>query len=237
MVFQRHDRKGIVLTFGMVLEGLFVIGIIALLYWFFLSRILEIHMVIDEMTAERHAMNLANVLISSEKLAYEEDGKIQRDVLDSEKLDSIFSTKHDFLSNIKTLLEPKDIGIGYPNTLNLVEVIDLDTCNGQDCDGWIVSLSGPISLEGLSTVKFSDCLADNIKLDVGSIFRYAAGGLAGALWQPWDVEKCVKNTIPANIKSIFTGSFISWKGLPVLIRYPNGDLHTGRIIVALGEWI
>lgn len=246
----QKKNKGIVLTISTVLEGLFVVGVIAFLYWFFLSRVLEIHVTVNEATIERHAINLANVLISSEKLAYEEDGKISRGILDSSKLDSVFVRKDKFLEEVinQKSFPSTDIGIGYPNTWNLVDVIDLETCQSSGCDGWIISLSGPVSLQGLSTVKFVNCLVDNIKVDIGSLFRYnlvstlagpiagPVAGIAGALWQPLDIEKCVKNTIPASINSIFTGTPISSRGLPVLIRYPNGDLHIGKIIVGVGEW-
>lgn len=246
ILLAREKRsKGLSLVVSAVLGALFTIGVIALFYWLFLSKILEIHVAIDEATTERHAINLANVLISSEKLAYE-DGKIQRGVLDSNKLDNLFIKKDTFLSDVSRYILPVDIGIGYPNTLNLVEVLDLEKCdNIGNCDGWIASLSGPISLEGLDIVKFATCLAENIKIDVGSIFRFAgsgillghAAGAPAALWQPWDIEKCVKNTIPPSLNEFFTNSEISSKGLPVLIRYQDGTMHVGRIIVGVGEWL
>ena len=233
----RRKNKGIVLTISAVIEGLFVTGVLALLYWMFLSRVLEVHVVVSEMNAERHAINLANVLISSEKLAYEKDGKISRGILDSTKLDNVFINKREFLSDVRVYLEPKDIGIGYPNTLNLVWVLDLDSCQDSDCDGWMASLSGPVTLEGLKPVKFTECLAENVKLDQwGSNFRFYFGGIFGALWQPQDIEKCIKNANPLGVKSFFTWSAISSSGLPVLIRYPDGDLHIGRIKAGVGEW-
>lgn len=233
----RQNNKGLVLTVSAVIEGLFFIGCIAILYWLFLSRILDIHVSVNEATAERHATNLANVLISSEKLAYEKDGKISRGILDSSKLDEVFIKKNDFLSGVGVYLQPKDIGLGYPNTLNLVGVIDLESCQNSDCDGWIASLSGPVTIEGLSPVKFTNCMAENIKIDAGSFFRFLVGSVPAAIWQPWDIEKCVKNTSPSNTLSFFTGSLISSSGLPILIRYPNGDLHMGRITVGVGEWV
>jgi hypothetical protein len=238
MIFQHRSRKGLALTFGAVLEGLFTIGALSLLYWLLLSRFLEIHLAVTEATVERHAINLANVLISSEKIAYEKDEKISRGVLDSSKLDDVFIRKSEFLAYAKGYLQPKDIGIGYPNTLNLVEVIDLENCKDSECDGWIVSLSGPILLEGLSVSKFATCLTENVKIEIGSLFRLiATGDPVMALWQHWDINKCIQNTMPGSVKSFFTASSISSKGLPILIRYPNGELHIGKIIVGVGEWV
>jgi len=298
MHLMQRNNKGIVLTISAVVEGLFFIGVISLLFWLFLSRVLEIHNSATEANAERHAINLANVLISSEKLAYgegeicsgiqypcnhyitsssclnancgwvaqdqscygtpydcshysssssctdagctlvyEKEGKLSRGILDSSKLDSTF-TKN------SVNYGPKDIGVGYPNTLNLVKVIDLESCQDNSCDMWMAVLSSPTTIEGLSVAKFANCMSDTASTDIGSIFRAIPAQIGGplvatvaALWQPWDIEKCIKNTVPENVKSFFTGSLISSEGLPVLIRYPNGDLHVGRIVVGVGEWI
>jgi hypothetical protein len=295
----RQSNKGIVLTISAVVEGLFFIGVISLLFWLFISQILEIHNSATEANTERHAINLANVLISSEKLAYgeggtcngvpytcnhyttsstcvnancgwvpqdqscygtpydcghytssssctdagctsvyEKEGKISRGILDSSKLDSIF-TKN------SVSYEPKDIGMGYPNSLNLVKVVDLESCQDTTCDMWMAVLSAPTTIEGLSVEKFTNCMSDTAKTDVGSVFRSIAGYYLGgpivsavaSLWDPWDIEECVKNAVPENVKSFFTGSLISSEGLPILIRYPNGDLHVGRIVVGVGEWV
>lgn len=237
--------KGLELVVSSIFIALIAIGIIGLLYWLFLSHILDIHVIMDESTVERHSINLANVLISSEKLAYTSDDKIERGVLDVEKLDNLFVRKSDFLSNVKYHAIPKDIGIGYPNSLAIVEVLDLEKCDSSgNCEGWIVMLKGPVTITGLKVVDFTQCLAENINLDIGSIFRWFFGFLRGgvstgiryALWQPWDVEKCVKNTIPASVKGIFTKNPMGFKGFPVLIRYRDGSVHVGRLIVGVSEW-
>ncbi|MEM5853174.1 MAG: hypothetical protein QXG39_00920 [Candidatus Aenigmatarchaeota archaeon] len=235
MFFTEKKNKGLVITLNLILGALFAVGLIALIYWIFISRILEVHVAIEENTLERRAINLANLLISSEKIAYEKDGKIMRGILDSEKLENIFSREYIFLSQE---LKTKNIGIGYPNSIILVRVLDLEECDSSgNCKGWATLLSGPISLEGTSINKFLKCLSEHVKLDVGSIFRWAVGGIVLGLWQPWDVKNCVQNTMPANVKAIFTTSKISSQGLPVMIKYPNGELHLGRISVAIGEFL
>jgi hypothetical protein len=177
-----------------------------------------------QVAIERQSINLANVLISSEKLAYEQNGKIYRGILDAEKL-KIF-TKNGEPTEV-------DIGIGYPNSLNVVLVMDMETCNppcfvqGGDCknsicDTWSAILKGPILIEGFSTIKFISCIGENIKL-----------GRAIFVWYPQDWEKCVRNSLPSSLNLIFTrGAALSY-GLPILIRYPNGDLHLGRIFVGV----
>jgi hypothetical protein len=230
---QKKKNKGIAITLSLILGGLFAIGLMGLIYWIFISRILEVHVAIDEYTNERHAINLANLLLSSEKIVYEKEGKLMRGILDSEKLDNVFSRENFFSIN-----NPVDIGIGYPNSITIVRIIDLESCSASgDCKGWAAVLSGPISLEGLSIAKFTNCLSENVKLDVGSIFRFVVGGMPMTLWQPWDLKNCVQNTVPSSVKSFFTNSEISSEGFPVLIKYPNGDFHLGRMSVAVGEFL
>jgi hypothetical protein len=215
-----------------ILKGLFAIAIIGLLYWLFLDTILQMHVAINENTNERHAIQLANVLISSEKLAYENDGKMMRGILDVDKLDEIF-----VISGSLNLVSIKDIGIGYPNSLTLVRIIDLEKCNSFDiCDGWIGYLSGPITLQGLSIVNFGDCVSEHAKADVGSLFRGLFTGPALAWWNPLDLANCAENNLPSSFKLLFTDSQITSEGFPIVIKYPNGDMHLGRIYVLLGEF-
>jgi hypothetical protein len=238
MSSKQEKSKGIVITLSAILEGLFFIGIMGFLYWFFLSRILELHVAIEEFTNERQTINLANLLISSEKIAHEKDGGIMRGVLDAEKLDSVFIKRTDFVSDVQALFQPIDIGIGYPNSINIVRVVDLEKCDSSgNCDGWIAVLSSPVTLQGLSITKFNSCLSEHVKLDLGSVFRWIFGGPLLGLWQPWDLKNCVQNTVPSGIKSVFTKSEIISSGFPVLIKYPDGELHVGRISVGVGEFI
>jgi hypothetical protein len=230
---QKKKSKGLIISLSLILGSLFVIAVIGLIFWIFVSRILEVHVAVDEYTNERHAINLANLLLSSEKIVYEKEGKLMRGILDAEKLDKIFSREDSF-----SVANPIDIGIGYPNSITIVRILDLESCSASgDCKGWAAVLAGPTSLEGLSITKFVNCLSEHVKLDVGSIFRWAVGGILMGLWQPWDLKNCAQNTIPASIKSLFTNSEISSEGFPVLIKYPNSDLHLGRMSVAVGEFL
>jgi hypothetical protein len=222
MFSKQKKSKGLTLVLSAILGGLFAIAIMGLLYWLFLTRILEMHVAIDENTNERHAINLANVLISSEKIVYEKEGKIMRGILDVEKLNSV---------------QPNDIGIGYSNSISVVRIVDLEKCSSpNNCEGWIFFLSGPVSLEGLSLTNFYACLSEHVKLDIRLVFRGIIFGWLG-LWQPLDLKNCAQNTAPSTLSSFFSKSQISSEGLPILIRYPTGELHAGRILVAVGEWI
>ncbi|MEM5815067.1 MAG: hypothetical protein QXD89_01085 [Candidatus Aenigmatarchaeota archaeon] len=233
----KKSLKGIVITFSAVLEGLFFIGIIALIYWLFLSKYLELHVSMEEFKVERKSILLANALISSEKIVVVEEGKVSRGVFDAEKLDKFFVKSNDLLADIKLLLNQVDMGISYPNSINLVRIVDLEDCNNNVCKGWVGVLYSQSNIEGMSTYKFFNCMIENIKIDIGSFFRHSIGGIILALWQPWDIEKCVKNSLPPGIRYLFSSSKITSEGLPILIRYPNGEFHIGRISVYVGEFL
>lgn len=235
MFFMQRKNKGLVITLNFIFGALFVVGILGLIFWLFISRILEIHVAVLEYTNERHTINLANALISYEKLAYENDGKIMRGILDSEKVDKVFVKEDEFLLN-PTASNKETIDIAYPNSVAIVRIIDLEDCSPNSCKSWILHLHGPISIQGLSLVKYFNCLQEHIKIDWGLIFRLAFGNLLG-FWQPQDLANCAVNTVPPSIKSFFTKKEMVHQGLPILIRYPDGTLHVGRILVMLSEFL
>lgn len=234
MLLRRQKNRGIVFTLTSIIEGFLIILVVAFLLWFFLNKIMEIHVSVEENLNERHSIILANALISNEKIAYIKDGKILRGVLDAEKLDKLFIKKSDFLSYTKLLTNDVDLGISYPNSIIIVLVLDLEKCEDNDCDGWIVRLKSPLSLPGISLINFMECLNSNIKVDVGIIFRFFLS--PGGLWQPWDIDKCIKNNIPPSFKSFFNKNRITSQGFPILIKYKD-SIHAGRVFIGLGEFI
>jgi hypothetical protein len=218
---QRRQSKGISLTISAVLEALFFIGIIAFLYWFFLSRILEIHTATLTADNERRAINFANVLLSYEEIAYINNGKIERGLLDASKLESFASkkgttsdlTNEGFMSS--AWRNYKQISLGYPSSFALVEVTDLENCGERGCVVWVTVLVGPTSNLDL-TLKLLACLA------VGF---------------PRNVHGCIIATMGETYTYyLSTGSPVATVGLPTLIRYDDGTIHIGRMTVIVLEW-
>lgn len=235
MFFIQQKSKGLAITLSFILGALFSVGVLGLIFWLLISRILEIHVAVAEYTNERHTINLANVLISHKKLAYEYEGKIIRGILDSEKIEKVFVKEEEFLSNIFSPTQ-ETIDVGYPNSVAIVRIVDLEECSNEKCKSWVTNLYGPISIQGLHVVKYLNCLKEHIKIDQGLIFRLTFTGLLG-FWQPLDLANCVANNIPPTIKAFFTKQQIAYQGLPVLIKYPDGRLHVGRIFVVLSEFL
>jgi len=143
------------------------------------------------------------------------------------------------LALVNPLLSPQNFDLGYPNSEVLFGIIDLGECRGEFCPGWIGSIKGPVNLEGLSLVRFSKCLADNIDISVGSIFRFFAYGIRGALWQPIDFYKCIELAYVKPIREFIfytSGGGLNSRGLPILIK--KGDEYSiGRLFVGVMKWL
>jgi hypothetical protein len=263
---RKKSSKGLALTISAILEGLFLIGGIAFIYWLILNIFLQVRISIGQAQTERYGLNLANVLISSEYLAYVEDGKISRGLIDSRKIDSFASKKGGTLDvNSSEYMHGlrdnwKQLDIGYANTVSLVNIIDLESCDTEkNCTIWSTSLIGPTDyLENAK--QFLGCLVESFDNDISGWTRRTAGCAGGAiiggivggpigaavgcgigflvtLWNPRDIGNCFQQSMPEYLKNLFyTGSPISYEGLPVIIRYPNGALHAGRINVGVFSW-
>jgi len=268
MHFLQERSKGSV-EVNVIITGLFAIGVMVFIYYIFLVKVVEIRSMVDEYGTERHAINLANALISNRAIACEDLGIVQRGILDKQKLDGVFNfsddsfrRKEEVLTLLTAWIDESKLGnLSYPNTLNFVFIVDLDNCNAKGCYTWGGILTSPISLGNTQTVSFLKCLQDTFDMSggawikrigacgAGAIIGGYIGGPIGAaigcaigftstLWSSDDLQQCFQKAgMPQFFKEWFaTGTPISHQGLPVLIRYPDGSLHTGRIIVSLLEW-
>jgi hypothetical protein len=72
-----------------ILVGLLVIALIIAIYFLFIGYYVIIKGVINDAKQERNTMNLGQILISSDMLAYSDGKTIYRGILDVGKLDSI----------------------------------------------------------------------------------------------------------------------------------------------------
>lgn len=124
-----NGTKGMSLATTIVIGSAITIGLVLLL----LDRVIfgwfDVTTVVKENDIDRHAFTFANVLISSDKLAYYNGNQILRGVFDKGKLDSI--------SNNPKILFDK---LSYPSSSVTVTVQDLDSNNK-----WSFSGNGPQS--------------------------------------------------------------------------------------------
>lgn len=143
------DRKGLELPFDAVFTGLIVLGAAVFIYLLLFARIQDVHVILAEKEAEIHAINLAQVLLSS-NLTYFDGYAVQRGVFDKKKLDA-------------GQLERLDIW--YPDAIAVVGIEDLET--GEK---WKAVLS-PKQVGGVAVSDLLDCLKNTFSLDISMIFR------------------------------------------------------------------
>ena len=276
--------KGISRTLSVCILVAVTIAALAFLFWNLIAQFYQLHIFVQETSAERQNINLANVIISHEKFAIDKNktvfysyvpvklnGKIEylpsqsvfyaeRGILDSEKLDKISYRVFPealpgqgrglgikpayYRSLIDLVTNPKNLDIGYPNTYTLFGVTNYDECEGyftEDyCPGWMGSFMGKRTLEATPDEKFIECLANNLNIRWGSIFRFLDYGILGALWEPIDFDICTKylaEEVEKKVSGMLAISFggLNTKGIPILIKNGN-DYEIGRLYVGVIKW-
>lgn len=208
-------KKGIATWIAQMVVGLFSIGVVAFFYVLMFGRYFDIHSVIVSNEAKRHVINMAQVILSSDKLVYEEEiggmKRFYRGVFDRAKLDEQLMTDEGDTKESEIIEE-----ISYPNTATQIIVYDVELDQG-----WTLSFGGPGSE---ITTQFLDCMYKNIDKN---IFRWVFNNpLQPSPWNLWDIVECA-GTYGTKI-GIFEKDF------PVLIN-DNGVLHAGRLYIRLME--
>jgi len=239
--------KGQATAVSQVLAGLFVIGVVALLIFAFLTKYLEIHVIVRSAEVERHAINSANVLLSSKALVVQDGGKIYRAILDEEKLNEhVFFVRRDnstfaewwnqrkgglFVNWFKAAINAVWLRIqggelkemAYPNSYVWGTIIDL-----EDADrGWFFASAGPFVWEKARVIENVKCLVENIKPaatweNIFNLPPLTTGDI-------WDYYACGVEWASK------TG--VSSHGFPVAIKTSDGEVHAGRMVVWLMEVI
>lgn len=204
--------KGISTVLLQVLVGLLTIGICALLVFFIFGKYFDIHLIVLSSEVERHTINLAQLLLSSEYLVYGEDGIFNKSykIFDRNKLDLQLGT------SISTLTKDSEINreIGYPNSVHIIYVEDFS--NNKK---WFLVGGSSTTAEEFSAVEYINCLISKLPSNIFDIaFPY--------IWDKWDVYSCELRV------SKKIGTFV--KSFPVAIR--DGDeTHLGRLTIRLIE--
>ncbi len=109
----KHGRKGIATWIPLVLTALTAIGAVALLYFLLFARYFDIQAIIQSAEVQRHTINMAQVLLSSDKLVYEED--IVRKYEDCEDAGGICDRPSDCIDGYECYEDRLDCTV-YPAT-------------------------------------------------------------------------------------------------------------------------
>lgn len=162
------DSKGLELPFSAILTGFFLLGGTVLIYLVVFARILDVNVIVTEYEAEIHAINLAQVLLSSD-LTYSDGYTLHRGLFDKIKLDNGLNK----------------LDIWYPDAIAVVGIEDLET--GEQ---WNTVLT-PKIVGGTTANDLIDCLLNTIKIDISMIFRIPPG----SPWELPDIAKCFTESI------------------------------------------
>jgi len=123
------SRKGLQLAWPTFFGAMLALVVMLILFYLAAGRFFDINTEVVEATIDRHAFTLANVLLSSDSLAYSDGITLMRGTLDKEKLDSVQINPNSLFGKI-----------GYPASTSDVTVTDLETNNK-----WFFSGDGPAS--------------------------------------------------------------------------------------------
>lgn len=220
MLRLQKKSKGIstVMIYGFL--TLLVIALIIMLYFLFIGRYFELHAIVVSSEVERHTIDLAQVLLSSDRLCYSDNDQIHRGVFEESKLDI-------------QLIDGSELSqeIGYPNSILIIGIVDVDTG-----DEWSMKIYGPFSIEGLHATEFIKCLSTKVKIDAGTIFRmgpcvvippfFQPICLALSFWEYYDIGACLE----AGISRYGTHK----RHFPIGIKTGN-DVHMGLLAITIME--
>ena len=92
------------------------VGVVLIIFGILYLRFFDVRTEVNEADVNRHAFTLANVLLSSEKLVYNDGNKLLRGVLDKDKLDNINNNQKILFDNLT-----------YPASSTEVTIQDLDS--------------------------------------------------------------------------------------------------------------
>jgi len=222
---RKIGRKGMATSIAQVLTALAAIGVIAFLYFLMYGKYFELHTIVMSNEAKRHVIDMAQVLLSSDKLVYEEDfgglesnkiKRFHRAIFDREKLDEQLINEYYFISQ-GTVTKDSEIRreVSYPNAATKIIVYDMESGTR-----WILSFGGP-GLEGVE--QFFICLYNNID---ENFFGYPKPYNIFRLWDWWQAKECF-DTYETKI-GVFQKDF------PVLIK-EGEELHAGRLFIRVME--
>lgn len=124
-----------------ILVGLLVVALCVAIYFAFLGYYVIIKTIVTSAEEDRNAINLAQVLISSDKLACSDDKHIQRGILDEKKLSSLDSAilfeevsypSYKYFLNITNLDTGKNWIIGERFDAKILKTFPVAIKNGDD---------------------------------------------------------------------------------------------------------
>jgi hypothetical protein len=223
MTISSKHRKAIATIPTVWILAFFAIGAGAVIVAFFYANYFDVKIMMKEARIERDTINLVQGLLSYYNLTYNDEFTIHRAVLSADKLDKLFKKGKAKLLDFDWRNEILEADFGYPDTVSMIYVADLETGNI-----WHTFIRGPSS--NLATFdRVMSCLRQNQNLGLDAIFsinpNFLPGGIIAGPHDIWDLAEC---------QVIFATSRTVAKGFPVAI-HTGDDVHIGRISAAIME--
>ncbi len=243
------DNKGLasipneflaLLVSAILIIFVFVLGI---------TNYFDVKTVVRDFQTDRHTLDIAQALLSSDKLVYTDSSVLDNDsfhraLFDKEKLDDVL--KHDVEQGI--LLNSKGkLNIAYPNSIMMITIVDLESEPSPKI--WFDTVYGSLTYEQSNIIEWTtgwnNCLSNQAnmykKIDMKNLVEEQFKLKLGP-WDIWDLQKCVPAI--ATLMSPMTGEKLeniwaskiplSTKGFPVAIK-DGDDVHMGVMKVWLIE--
>lgn len=129
--------------------GLLVVALCIAIYFVFIGYYVIIKGIVNDADNGRKAMNLGHILISSDMLAYSDDQRTYRDILDENKLDSIDTEKlfgeisypsYQYFVTVNDLDSGKTWTIGNSFDTKIVKTLPVAIKIGNDIDVGSISV-------------------------------------------------------------------------------------------------
>jgi hypothetical protein len=175
--------KGIATSQIQILTALITLGVIAAFMFLIMGYFTDLESEIKYQEVERQNINLAQVIISSPLIAYNDGHMTSRGVIDWGK------ATHQLTGGSELLKE-----VGYPNSFIVLGIRNLDTDEHIE-----VSYIGPTSVSSAIQTSaitnfFGTCLAPHIGWD--TLLSFIAKGSVGAafnMWDPGRIDPCMNS--------------------------------------------
>jgi hypothetical protein len=199
-------KKGLATLFAQIFFGLVTVFLSVLLYIFLTGAFVDLSTAVKENTADRNTINMAQILMSSDRLAYNDGYQIHKGVFDVEKV------RTEIIPN-PTLSDE----ISFPNSIVAIGIKDL-----QDDTEFKTIFVGEARIFKRTVVDFFSCAIKILEPEFNGIFTRVD------IIDIPEITSCyIENPL---------GSQSSIRDFPVSIRISDGTVHPGILSVNLRQY-
>lgn len=239
-------KRGQADQYNFAIVAVLGLGLMALFIYFNRGDFYNIETIIQESITDRHAMALANAMISSEGLVYYDGDTLHRGLLDVEKLDDVLGDEDGSerplasdwgLGPIPSLpdtdVDPRErvsnlnaLGLGYVRS---VAILGIETADGRKWTGMWTDLTDAVPSSGIPQSDDPDKNAELLErcVDLYVDETQILENLENDYWYYNDVSECFDS------RTVFEWSLM-WR-MPVSVRNSDGSATPAQLKLTLFE--